>query len=101
MNVPRRGWWCVPRIGIPELALATLVLQNTFLILFMRYSRTQQGPMYAASTAVVCMEVVKFVTCFVVLCFIPSQGDIETNEKIQQSDDVEVGSNSNTGESII
>lgn len=38
-------------------ALALLVLQNTFLVIFMRYSRTQAGPLYASSTAVFMMEV--------------------------------------------
>lgn len=38
-------------------ALALLVLQNTFLVVFMRYSRTSEGPMYASSTAVAVMEV--------------------------------------------
>ena len=38
-------------------ALALLVLQNTFLVVFMRYSRTSDGPLYATSTAVVMMEV--------------------------------------------
>ena len=40
-----------------------LVLQNTFLVVFMRYSRTIDGPMYASSTAVCMMEILKFVTC--------------------------------------
>jgi hypothetical protein len=38
-------------------ALALLVLQNTFLVIFMRYSRTTSGPLYASSTAVFMMEV--------------------------------------------
>jgi Nucleotide-sugar transporter len=50
-------------------ALALLVLQNTFLVVFMRYSRTSEGPMYASSTAVAVMEVVKFVTCMIVILF--------------------------------
>ena len=48
-------------------ALALLVLQNTFLVVFMRYSRQNSGPLYASSTAVAVMETVKFVTCFVVI----------------------------------
>jgi len=48
-------------------ALAILVLQNTFLVVFMRYSRTQEGPKYASSTAVVCMECLKFITCVLVI----------------------------------
>jgi len=50
-------------------ALATLVLQNTFLVVFMRYSRIVEGPKYASSTAVVCMEVLKFVSCLCVLLY--------------------------------
>lgn len=50
-------------------ALALLVLQNTFLVVFMRYSRTSEGPMYASSTAVAVMEVVKFVTCMMVILY--------------------------------
>ena len=50
-------------------ALALLVLQNTFLVIFMRYSRTSEGPMYASSTAVAVMEVVKFLTCMIVIAY--------------------------------
>ncbi|KAJ1428359.1 nucleotide-sugar transporter-domain-containing protein [Ochromonadaceae sp. CCMP2298] len=50
-------------------ALALLVLQNTFLVVYMHYSRTMQGPMYAASTAVACMELLKFVTCITVVAY--------------------------------
>ena len=38
-------------------ALVALVLQNTLLVLTMRYSRTRPGPMYLASTAVIVDEV--------------------------------------------
>jgi UDP-sugar transporter A1/2/3 len=48
-------------------ALALLVLQNTFLVVFMRYSRQNSGPLYASSTAVAVMELVKFVTCVLVV----------------------------------
>jgi len=50
-------------------ALMALVLQNTLLVVFMRYSRVQEGPRYATSTAVVCMEVMKLVTCLGVIFF--------------------------------
>jgi hypothetical protein len=78
-------------IGIPQLALATLVFQNTFLILFMRYSRTVKGPLYASSTAVVSMEVVKFISCLTVLCFedssstLPMTMNDEGNPSTQKS----------------
>jgi len=44
-------------------ALLLLVAQNTFLVLLMRVSRTTGGDMYASSTAVVCMEIIKLITC--------------------------------------
>lgn len=50
-------------------ALVLLVLQNTFLVVFMHYSRLGDGPMYASSTAVVVMEVIKFVTCLGVVAY--------------------------------
>lgn len=46
-----------------------LVLQNTFLVVFMRYSRTVSGPLYASSTAVASMECLKFVTCLLVIAY--------------------------------
>ena len=55
--------------NIKYLALAVLVLQNTFLVVFMRYSRTEEGPKYASSTAVVCMECLKFITCIFVTIY--------------------------------
>ena len=50
-------------------ALVALVLQNTFLVVFMHYSRVSDGPMYASSTAVTSMEVMKFVTCLFVVAY--------------------------------
>ena len=49
-------------------SLALLIVQNTSLVLLMRYSRISAGPMYIASTAVACMEVSKFVHCVLVIC---------------------------------
>lgn len=57
------GWssakWCT---------LVTLVLQNSALVLTMRFGRTRSGHMYLASTAVVCDESIKLVMCLLVLC---------------------------------
>eukprot|EP00611_Tribonema_gayanum_P027389 TRINITY_DN674_c2_g2_i1.p1 TRINITY_DN674_c2_g2~~TRINITY_DN674_c2_g2_i1.p1 ORF type:complete len:392 (+),score=155.94 TRINITY_DN674_c2_g2_i1:251-1426(+) len=50
------------RKHVKAIALVTLVLQNSALALFMRYSRSaasKEGPIYASSTAVVCAELVK------------------------------------------
>ena len=60
-------WRRLNLFSLKYMALAMLVLQNTFLVLFMRYSRTIDGPLYASSTAVVVMEVVKLVTCLIVI----------------------------------
>ncbi len=50
-------------------ALLLLVAQNTFLVLLMRISRTTGGNLYASSTAVVCMEILKLVTCIGVVAW--------------------------------
>ena len=46
------------------ISLLVLVIQNTALVLTMRYSRTvTSGPLYLASTAVVLTELLKFIIC--------------------------------------
>lgn len=49
------------------LVLVLLVVQNTCLVLLMRYSRTRPGTMYLGSTAVCCDEFMKLVTCLGIL----------------------------------
>lgn len=63
------GNWISQIFSIKYGALAILVLQNTFLVVFMHYSRTMQGPMYASSTAVASMELLKFLTCLCVVTY--------------------------------
>ncbi|KER32734.1 hypothetical protein T265_01223 [Opisthorchis viverrini] len=50
-----------------RLALVSLTIQNTVVILLTRYTRARTGDMYFASTAVVMSELVKLVTCFVLV----------------------------------
>ncbi|KAI8377516.1 nucleotide-sugar transporter-domain-containing protein [Radiomyces spectabilis] len=53
-----------------QMSLVVLVVQNTLLVLMMRYSRTQKAadqPLYLASTAVVMAEMVKIAACFIIL----------------------------------
>ncbi|XP_041660041.1 solute carrier family 35 member A3b [Cheilinus undulatus] len=52
-------------LRLKYLSLGVLVLQTTSLVLTMRYSRTlkQDGPRYLASSAVVSAEVLKILTC--------------------------------------
>ncbi|KIX99102.1 uncharacterized protein Z520_05563 [Fonsecaea multimorphosa CBS 102226] len=54
--------------GIPTkyVSLLTLVVQNSSLVLVMRYSRILPGPRYLSSTAVVLSEVLKCLICFCV-----------------------------------
>nr|XP_037287785.1 UDP-N-acetylglucosamine transporter-like [Rhipicephalus microplus] len=50
-------------------SLLFIVIQTTTLVLLLRYSRTQavQGPRYLSSSAVVCAEFLKIITCVAVL----------------------------------
>lgn len=54
--------------GVPTkyVSLLILVLQNSALVLTMRYSRIQPGPRYLTSTAVVCSEILKCIICLAV-----------------------------------
>jgi UDP-sugar transporter A1/2/3 len=47
--------------------LVLLVVQNTCLVLLMRYSRTRPGTMYLGSTAVCCDEAMKLITCMAII----------------------------------
>ncbi len=54
-----------------KLAMVALVIQNTILVLSMRYSRMRRGSstdeLYTISTAVTVMEFLKLLTCLGVL----------------------------------
>ncbi|KAF4719416.1 hypothetical protein FOZ63_027042, partial [Perkinsus olseni] len=49
------------------LSLLVLTAQNTALVLTMRYARTRPGPMFLASTAVVCDETTKLIACTILI----------------------------------
>ena len=49
------------------ISLITLTLQNALVGLSMRYARTRSGDMFLSSTAVVMAEVVKLLTCLVLV----------------------------------
>lgn len=55
----------LPALRLKYMSLGVLVLQTTSLVLTMRYSRTLQGegPRYLASSAVVLAELLKILTC--------------------------------------
>ena len=53
-------------IQLKYVSLLTLVIQNSCLVLVMRYSRTLKGPQYITSTAVVMAELMKFVVSLII-----------------------------------
>uniref|UniRef100_A0A158QMI7 UDP-N-acetylglucosamine transporter n=1 Tax=Haemonchus placei TaxID=6290 RepID=A0A158QMI7_HAEPC len=57
--------------NLKYVSLIVLIAQTTALVLILRYSRTQkhEGPRYLSSTAVVMAEIVKLVTCILVLFY--------------------------------
>ncbi|KAG0323378.1 hypothetical protein BGZ99_002795 [Dissophora globulifera] len=59
-------------VSMKHLSLVVLLLQNSTLVLMMRYSRVNvdpDQPMYLASTAVVFAELIKLAACFAVLVY--------------------------------
>lgn len=55
--------------NLKYLSLSILVFQTTSLVLTMRYSRTlkEEGPRYLSSTAVVLAELLKILTCILLV----------------------------------
>ncbi|KAF9216700.1 hypothetical protein BGZ59_008526 [Podila verticillata] len=58
-------------MSLKHLSLLILLLQNSALVIMMRYSRVSvgPGPMYLASTAVFFAELIKFATCLGILTY--------------------------------
>ncbi|KAG0040541.1 hypothetical protein BGZ83_002501, partial [Gryganskiella cystojenkinii] len=59
-------------VSLKHLSLLVLLLQNSVLVLMMRYSRVSvdpDQPMYLASTAVFLAEIIKLCTCFGILTY--------------------------------
>lgn len=75
---PRTASETISLWGIPlkYLSLIILVVQNSALILVMRYTRASvpEDQLYLASTAVVMSEVMKALACIALLFFAPSPG---------------------------
>ncbi|CAK9825506.1 UDP-galactose translocator [Anthophora retusa] len=53
--------------ALKYISLVTLTLQNAMVGLSMRYARTRSGDMFLSSTAVVMAEVVKLLTCLILV----------------------------------
>lgn len=70
------------------LALLMLILQNTFLVVLMHYSRIKKNPdgsLYKSSTAVLVMELLKLITCLVIL-YIQSNYSLQLFYKVIKDD---------------
>jgi hypothetical protein len=69
-------------LGIPIkwLSLITLVVQNSALVIIMKYSRSANQPRYLASTAVVMSELIKFlISSFVFATELKKQGKLSAS----------------------
>ncbi|XP_064604394.1 UDP-galactose translocator-like isoform X2 [Liolophura sinensis] len=58
-----------PALFLKYFSLVALTLQNTVLILVMRYVRTRPGDMFLASAAVICQEFLKMVTSLALVLY--------------------------------
>ncbi|CAG9529704.1 unnamed protein product [Cercopithifilaria johnstoni] len=59
------------RKNLKWVSLIVLILQTTFLVLILHYSRVQKvdGPRYLSSTAVVTAEIIKLLTCIIFIAY--------------------------------
>uniref|UniRef100_A0A6A7G6K9 UDP-N-acetylglucosamine transporter n=1 Tax=Hirondellea gigas TaxID=1518452 RepID=A0A6A7G6K9_9CRUS len=64
-------------------SLVVLFIQSTSMVLFMRSTRTSDGPMYRPSTAVFCSEIVKVIVCLCV-CFVQKESNFTGFRKYLQ-----------------
>ncbi|XP_043260701.1 UDP-galactose translocator [Colletes gigas] len=64
---PQQNKYIKSSQALKYISLITLTLQNAVVGLSMRYARTRSGDMFLSSTAVVMAEVVKLLTCLVLV----------------------------------
>ncbi|KAI3630586.1 hypothetical protein MIR68_012021 [Amoeboaphelidium protococcarum] len=81
-------------MSLRSISLVTLSVQNSFLILMMRYSRTLPKPLYLSSTAVFMSELMKLIIC--VFVFIR----LELQQMKRLSYETSVSNSGNNGNSI-
>jgi len=65
-------WMCATVITphhLKYVSLVVLAIQNAALIIVMRYVRTRPGDMFASTTAVVMTEIMKVVTCLIIIWY--------------------------------
>ncbi|KAF9347241.1 hypothetical protein BGX26_001259 [Mortierella sp. AD094] len=82
-------------VSMKHLSLLVLLLQNSTLVLMMRYSRVNvdpDQPMYLASTAVFFAEIIKLIGCLIILTYktssITRTAQIVNKEIIQQPQEI-------------
>ncbi|XP_063911880.1 UDP-galactose translocator isoform X1 [Zophobas morio] len=64
-------------------SLVVLTVQNALLGLSMRYARTRDGDMFLSSTAVVMSEIVKLITCLIIV-YVETGGIVQLLEAIDK-----------------
>ena len=67
------------------LSLTVLVVQNTSLVLVMRYSLTMEGSRYITTTAVAMAEIVKLVVCLLLVLY-QNNGNISSTAHLLKSE---------------
>ncbi len=72
------------KMYLKYLSLLILIIQNTSVVLVMRYSRTMPGPRYLPSTAVTMSEVTKFATCMLIVFYQNSWSPKETLSELHE-----------------
>jgi solute carrier family 35 (UDP-sugar transporter), member A1/2/3 len=60
-------------LDLKYVSLLTLIVQNSALVLVMRYSRTLEGPQYNTATAVVLSEFIKLLICLIIHIVVESK----------------------------
>ena len=70
------------------LSLTVLVVQNTSLVLVMRYSLTMEGPHYITTTAVAMAEAFKLVVCLFFVLY-ENEGSISSTAQLLKSEIVD------------
>jgi len=73
------------KMDMKYISLLILVIQNTSLVLLMRYSRTVSGQPYLTSTAVFLTEIIKIISSIVLLHF---EMDCESRKTIEAIHDI-------------
>ena len=68
------------------ISLVVLVVQNTTLVLVLKYSRTLQGPIYDSSSAIVCAEIIKLIVSGICQLVVSRNSDTKLASQVFTAD---------------